>query len=183
MFKGYHHTPEAIVKIRAARAKQAPRIGYHTSAETKKKLSDAHTGRHHCVESRRKMSEARKGVFPTIESKRKMSRAHMGHYPTVETRQKMSEAFLGDKGPSWKGGRKYHNGYILIYIDRGSYIREHRLIIEQNIGRKLLKSEIVHHADFNPGNNNPDNLVIMKRAEHAHYHRNINNLFEHWVGA
>ena len=47
---------------------------------------------------------------------------------------------------------------------------EHRYIVEQKIGRKLKSDEIVHHIDGNKRNNDPSNLTIMSRAEHAKLH-------------
>jgi len=47
---------------------------------------------------------------------------------------------------------------------------EHRLILEEKLGRKLTADEIVHHIDGNKWNNNSDNLVIMTRSEHAKLH-------------
>ena len=56
--------------------------------------------------------------------------------------------------------------------DSKGYIMEHRLVMESIIGRFLLPTEIVHHIDENPRNNNPSNLQVMTAAEHtAHHHR------------
>lgn len=47
---------------------------------------------------------------------------------------------------------------------------EHRVTVEQTIGRKLSSEEIVHHRDHNPRNNDPKNLELTNRAEHSRYH-------------
>lgn len=47
---------------------------------------------------------------------------------------------------------------------------EHRYIMEQELGRKLTRDEVVHHEDENPRNNNVDNLKIMTRSEHFRLH-------------
>lgn len=52
----------------------------------------------------------------------------------------------------------------------GKCIDEHRLVVEQAIGRKLLSTEIVHHKDGNKLNNAIENLEIMSRSEHARLH-------------
>ncbi|MBI3334316.1 HNH endonuclease [Candidatus Pacearchaeota archaeon] len=51
------------------------------------------------------------------------------------------------------------------------YVKEHRIIMSQIFGRKLLPSEIVHHEDGNRANNDPANLEILSRAEHMNLHR------------
>lgn len=61
-------------------------------------------------------------------------------------------------------------GYKYEYKD-GSKQFEHRRIAELKIGRKLRKGEIVHHIDGNKLNNNPDNLVVLSRADHGRIHQ------------
>ena len=44
---------------------------------------------------------------------------------------------------------------------------EHRVVMEQLIGRCLVEGEVVHHVDENPANNAPDNLrLFSSQAEH-----------------
>ena len=76
-------------------------------------------------------------------------------------------AYLGAGNPSWKGGRQTDkSGYVLLYqpkhprADSGGYVREHRLLMEQKLGRLLLPHEVVHHIDGDVANNNPDNLKL-----------------------
>lgn len=56
-------------------------------------------------------------------------------------------------------------GYIKEY---GKH--QHRLVMEKKLGRKLTSNEIVHHIDHNKHNNDPDNLQLVTRAEHARIH-------------
>lgn len=88
-------------------------------------------------------------------------------------RRKRTEIQIGKFGKlsrRWNGGlRKNSNGYILIYkpnnqsADKSGYIREHRYIVEQYIGRKLKPSEIIHHIDGNKSNNKKLNLYIFSK--------------------
>lgn len=81
----------------------------------------------------------------------------------------------GDRNPRWKGG--IHNrkdGYILVRkgtFKKGEcgakYTLQHRLIMEDFLKRKLLRSEIVHHKNGIRNDNRIDNLVIMTQSEHA----------------
>ena len=58
------------------------------------------------------------------------------------------------------------SGYALVRAPRhphcniGGYIREHRLVMEQVIGRYLLPNEVVTHLDGNKANNRPANLKL-----------------------
>ena len=74
----------------------------------------------------------------------------------------------------WKHGRKVCKGYIYIRTPghpncskHGSYVAEHRLVMESKLGRYLLPTEVVDHIDGNIVNNHPDNLrVFASNGEH-----------------
>ena len=98
---------------------------------------------------------------------------------TENALKKMSDKKIGIK-TRWKGGRIVDkDGYLLIYSpdhpyrNRHKYVREHRLVIENNIGRFLAPFEIVHHIDGNKKNNNVDNLLLLTQGEHASLHLKI----------
>ena len=69
-----------------------------------------------------------------------------------------------------------HNGYKMVRkpnhpnCDSKGYVREHRLVAEQKIGRYLNADEIVHHIDHDKFNNDPENLEVMTLAEHTRLH-------------
>ena len=66
-----------------------------------------------------------------------------------------------------KGGRTMHSaGYVCIRQDDGSRKLEQRIIAEQMLGRKLIRSEVVHHIDGDKTNNRPENLIVMSQACH-----------------
>lgn len=50
------------------------------------------------------------------------------------------------------------------------WIYEHRHVAEQKIGRRLKKSESVHHIDGDKENNNPENIEVMNRGKHTSLH-------------
>ncbi len=53
--------------------------------------------------------------------------------------------------------------------DRGR-VKEHILIMEDLIGRRLEDGEVVHHIDWNKLNNLPSNLRLMTKEEHHKLH-------------
>ena len=80
----------------------------------------------------------------------------------------------GSRNGQWKGGRQIDSdGYILIhspdhpYRNSAGYVREHRLSMENHIGRYLSPKEVVHHIDGNKKNNDISNLVLYaSNGEH-----------------
>lgn len=79
-----------------------------------------------------------------------------------------------EKNYFWNGGRFVDvDGYVLVkcpghpYAENRGYVREHRLVMEKKLGRFLEPTEVVHHKDRNPANNDPDNLeVYLNNSEH-----------------
>lgn len=64
-------------------------------------------------------------------------------------------------------------GYRWLYVDengRRRARREHRVLVERSIGRRLEPWEIVHHKDGNPSNNAIDNLEVMEFGVHSSEH-------------
>ena len=77
----------------------------------------------------------------------------------------------GSSHPNWKGGRQVAtDGYIWIWTGNGKRIQEHRLIIEEEIGRSLDRFEIVHHKNGNKQDNRRENLELMTLSEHTIHH-------------
>lgn len=76
--------------------------------------------------------------------------------------------------PRWAGGRRSRqDGYQLVHVpddyphpsethpSGSKYALEHRVVMEQHIGRYLSPDEVVHHRDLNPRNNSIDNLQLF----------------------
>jgi hypothetical protein len=65
----------------------------------------------------------------------------------------------GQEHPNWKGGYVNKKGYRWLGIGR-TRILEHRYVMEQHIGRKLLPSENVHHKNGIKTDNRIENLEL-----------------------
>lgn len=59
--------------------------------------------------------------------------------------------------------------YKQIRVDNKT-VQEHRIIMENHLGRKLKSTELVHHIDGNPKNNNIKNLQVMNWKDHGKLH-------------
>jgi len=93
----------------------------------------------------------------------------------------MSKNIIREKSPMWKGGKfKTSDGYITILTpehpraDSDGYVKEHRLVVEEYIGRYLTDKEIIHHINHKRDDNRIENLMIFPtNSDHTKFHRKI----------
>jgi hypothetical protein len=79
--------------------------------------------------------------------------------------------------PNWKGGRhEDSHGYFIIkkpshhFANNHGYVREHRLVWEQNNNASLLPWADVHHVNGDTLDNRPENLEAMMKRQHTIKH-------------
>lgn len=71
------------------------------------------------------------------------------------------------------GGRRvnYH-GYVVIRVDAQDVL-EHRHVVQELLGRKLLASEVVHHINGDKQDNRIENLAVVDEDEHRRLHADL----------
>ena len=63
------------------------------------------------------------------------------------------------------------DGYVMTVCADKVHRLQHTIVVEENIGRKLLKAEIVHHINEDKTDNRIENLSIMTLSDHTKLHR------------
>ena len=85
---------------------------------------------------------------------------------------------IGEKPHGYHTGRfQTPSGYYYVYRPehpfsrKDGYIAEHRLIMEEAIGRYLEKYELVHHINHNRIDNRIENLELIDKLQHYHHEK------------
>jgi len=121
--------------------------GFKHSADTKKKISIALSGRRLSPEHKKNLSAAK---IKSGEAKR-------------------------ENNPAWKGGKHLNNGYVCILAEGDTrtglskttkYRHEHTVIAEKALGRRLRKNEMVHHVNGKKDDNRNCNLLVCDHSFH-----------------
>jgi hypothetical protein len=78
------------------------------------------------------------------------------------------------------GTRRHHNsGAGLVYWEikvahPNEWMYEHRFLMGEKLGRRLLRSEHVHHENEDTLDNSLENLILLDAADHTREHLALN---------
>lgn len=107
-------------------------------------------------------------------------KVNKGKVLSQETKDKISESHKGLNRTNNKWNAHVKNredGYIQVYkpehpyANKDGYVMEHRLVMEQVLGRYLKENEVIHHINRNRKDNRPENLMIFSSiSDHMRYH-------------
>src|SRR3990167_7511236 len=86
-------------------------------------------------------------------------------YSKMEYKKKLSEQKKGEKNPFYKGIPKQNYKYVVI---NGKTFLQHRIIMENHLGRKLQTNEYIHHINGNKLDNRIENLAIIPNGTKNH---------------
>lgn len=95
-----------------------------------------------------------------------------------------SQYNVGENHPNYKGKYKTSDGYILLHLprhpfcDKAGYVKEHRIVMEDFLGRYITKEEVVHHVNHIRDDNRIENLMLFpSNKAHSSFHakENFNN--------
>lgn len=84
---------------------------------------------------------------------------------------------VGEQNARWQGGIRYIKGYKHILMPehpdarKDGYIAEHRFVMAEILGRRLLESEVVHHKNHDILDNSDSNLELVNdQSKHMKSH-------------
>ena len=120
-----------------------------------------------------------KGLLQRYKWRHSNSLFKIGH--TLGFQKGEKSWMYGKKPPNYKGGHVNTQGYVMIFkpnhpnANNVGYVREHRLVMEEYLGRYLNNDEVVHHINGNKSDNRIENLELMTKLEHDKYHTKLQN--------
>ena len=168
-FKGFPSKVRKYCSTKCARGnQQGTRSGWHHTDEAKEKIRKLQIGRKYSPTVAEKRFETLRERY----GKSWASEAAKKRWKTIKQNHPEGFPLKGSFSPYWKGGRiKVFGGYIKKmakehpHRDKIGYVLEHRLVMEEHLGRILERSEWVHHRNGIKDDNRLENLEVVTHAK------------------
>lgn len=130
------------------------------------------------AEARRNMGLAHRGLKRTEEFKRKIGDIHRGKIISKESIKKMvsTRRKLGSYDTSWCKGKSFRKEKYCtprILVNGKLRFMSHVVWCKYNNIHRVPDGCIIHHLDFNPKNNSPENLQLLELGYHSSSHNRI----------
>jgi hypothetical protein len=134
--------------------------GHVVTQETREKIGRAHKGKIVSEEARKRMSKSLSGRKLSPEHVEAIRRARTGYRLSTETKARIG--FANRRDISYSDGYKYvkRPGHPFGKGPTGKML-EHRVVMEEHIGRYLCPGEVVHHKNGDRGDNRIGNLRLF----------------------
>jgi hypothetical protein len=116
------------------------------------------------------------GVTPIAKRSISAREIVRGEHTKFLLGHRTSGSISGENSPHWSGGRFIcTTGYVKIANPESTcrkdrYQWEHRAVVESDLGRRLLPSEVVHHMNGVRDDNRIENLLVFASSgEHTRF--------------
>jgi transposase len=92
----------------------------------------------------------------------------------------------GERNSAWVNGRVVRKGYVYVhcpqhpFATKSGYVLEHRLVMENVLGRHLKRKEVVHHINGNRQDNRRENLKLFS-SNGAHLAEELAGRCPNWT--
>ena len=119
---------------------------------------------------------------PRIEDQRLYNGEWLRNQYETHTTHQIAKMLNCSQAAVWKAMRRfeipmkrYTKPFACKYYkqqrdEHGINRKQHRMIMEKILGRKLFPNENVHHIDGNRFNNDPSNLIVLSHRDHRAVH-------------
>lgn len=125
-----------------------------------------------CVFIRTQRKDSSPDVFKNRSLAKKGKKLSQEHRQAISLAKRHNYNGLNGYGHTKIG----NDGYVKAYApqhphaNKEGYVKLHRIIIENKIGRYLNENEVVHHINHDRQDNRIENLKLMDKKEHMRMH-------------